>query len=70
MKYGDLTIRQLYNYCKGIKYCNDCDFHRKVLDHGAIDCDILYIDDENLEKEASHELRTIRPSEEGSSEHS
>ena len=70
MKYGDLTIRQLHNYCKGIKYCNDCEVYREVLDHGAVDCDILYINDENLEKEASHELRTIRPSEEGSSEHS
>lgn len=70
MKYGDLTIRQLYNYCKGVEYCSRCEFHREVLDHGGVDCELNYINDENLEKEASHELRTIRPSEEGSSEHS
>ena len=70
MKYGDLTIRQLYNYCKGIEYCSDCEFNREVLDDEGVYCEITCIDDENLEKEAPHELRTIRPSEEGSSEHS
>ncbi len=70
MKYGDLTIRQLHKYCKGIEYCSNCEFHREVLGDGAVYCEIHYIDDGDLEKEAPHELRTIRPSEEGSSEHS